>query len=82
MAEMDEASGSAETGKSTANGETTTPPGSPSKNKGKEINPNARALRDVARFQLPDELPPGYNAKIPDRNYYTKPRYVSPFPPL
>lgn len=58
--------------------ETTTPPGSPTK---KEKNPNERALRDVARFQLSDDLPPGYDSKgkgkIPpghERWYYTKPR--------
>ena len=57
---------------------TTTPPGSPGKilrkGKGKERNPNAEALKDVARFHLPDELPPGYRAQVPDRWYYTKPR--------
>jgi len=58
--------------------DTTTPPRSPIK---KEKNPNEKALRDVARFQLSDDLPLGYDpkgkGKIPpghERWYYTKPR--------
>ena len=50
----------------------------------KETNPNAEALKDVARFQLADDLPPGHIGKSkgrqvtgPERCYYTKPRYVS-----
>jgi RNA polymerase II subunit A-like phosphatase len=59
---------------------TTTPPNSPGASKGKEreINPNAEALKDVASFQLEDDLPPGYNPrgklKVEARRYYTKPR--------
>ena len=37
------------------------------------VNPNEAALKDVASFQLEDEVPPGWN-KAPDRTYYTKPR--------
>ena len=62
------------------NGEpSTTPPSSPMSPK--EKNPNAEALMDVAKFQLDDDLPPGYNRakakslpKELDRWYYTKPR--------
>ena len=65
----------------------TTPPTSPKKTK--ERNPNEKALLDVARFQLDDDLPPGYDkrkgkGRLPpdhDRWYYTKPRYVA-FPRL
>jgi len=50
---------------------------------GVEENPKAAALKDVARFQLADDLPPGYTASkgkgkagpaMPERWYYTKPR--------
>lgn len=73
-----------------AEGESTTPPGTPppavaeaAKTRVKrEPNPNAEALRDVARFSLADDFPPGHVAtgkqvKFPQRWYYTKPRYVS-----
>ena len=40
----------------------------------REKNPNAAALKDVAKFQLADDLPPGYMGQIPGRWYYTKPR--------
>jgi RNA polymerase II subunit A-like phosphatase len=69
--------------------ETTTPPSTPPIKAGelpdgvkpaKEPNPNAEALRDVARFQLEDDLPPGTNPRLrmkaAGRWYYTKPRYV------
>jgi RNA polymerase II subunit A-like phosphatase len=69
--------------------ETTTPPSTPPLKAGelpdgvkpaKEPNPNAEALRDVARFQLEDDLPPGTNPRLrmkaAGRWYYTKPRYV------
>ncbi|ORY28173.1 hypothetical protein BCR39DRAFT_535875 [Naematelia encephala] len=64
----------------------TTPPSTPPRPRkpSRPPNPNAEALKDVARFQLPDDLPPGYQAppgsavnKAPigsDRWYYTKPR--------
>ena len=44
-------------------------------------NPNEEALKDVASFQLEDDLPPGWakNVKAPDRTYYTKPRQVFSF---
>lgn len=66
-----------------ANGEgggTTTPPGSPRRKparRKREPNPNAEALRDVARFQLSDDPPPNESrrkGKLPERWYYTKPR--------
>lgn len=63
------------------NGEaSTTPPGSSDKGKGKERNPNAEALRDVARFHLADDLLlPSRQGdrriqRPPERWYYTKPR--------
>lgn len=40
-------------------------------------NPNTDALRDVATFQLEDELPPGAvkgRSRANDRWYFTKPR--------
>jgi len=40
----------------------------------REKNPNTQALRDVATFQLADDLPPGYRGRGPGRWYYTKPR--------
>jgi RNA polymerase II subunit A-like phosphatase len=82
-------------------GETTTPPHSPAQTKTplptvpalpripREKNPNAAALKDVARFQIPDEPPPGYRPSRRAkkgvlmgrdgedplmRSYYTKPR--------
>jgi hypothetical protein len=63
-------------------GTTTTPPGSPIRpaKRKRELNPNADALRDVARFTLSDDPPEpgrGRRAKQPERWYYTKPRYVS-----
>lgn len=73
--------------------ETTTPPGSPGPGalgitveSPKEKNPNAEALRDVAKFQIADDLPPGYvklktkttkGQNPPEsegRWYFTKPR--------
>jgi RNA polymerase II subunit A-like phosphatase len=59
-------------------GETTTPPGSPRPAKRKrEPNPNAEALKDVARFTLADDPAPGQGRrKLPERYYYTKPRFV------
>lgn len=52
----------------------TTPPKSPLK----ESNPFEEALQDVARFEIADDLPPGYGkVKGPtsvERWYYTKPR--------
>ena len=55
----------------------TTPP--PEDNE--EINPNAEALRNVARFQIDDELPPARRGRRPpppvSRAYYTKPRYAN-----
>ncbi|AFR96852.2 RNA polymerase II subunit A domain phosphatase [Cryptococcus neoformans C23] len=73
--------------------ETTTPPGSPGPSalsvtveQPKEKNPNAEALRDVAKFQIADDLPPGYvklktkttkGQNPPEsegRWYFTKPR--------
>lgn len=75
----------AEAGKG-AEGGSTTPPGTPppeiatAKTRSKrEPNPNAEALKDVARFNLADDLPPGYvsngkQVKLPQRWYYTKPR--------
>lgn len=59
-------------------GETTTPPGSPRPAKRKrEPNPNAEALRDVAKFTLADDPAPGQGRrKVPERYYYTKPRSV------
>ncbi|BEJ13915.1 hypothetical protein CspHIS471_0310890 [Cutaneotrichosporon sp. HIS471] len=53
----------------------TTPPGSPKPKR--EPNPNAEALKDVARFQLAEDLPPGKipgRGQPPSRWYYTKPR--------
>lgn len=40
------------------------------------VNPNEDALRDVASFELEDEVPKGWRRgmKVPDRTYYTKPR--------
>lgn len=64
------------------NGEgTTTPPGSPPRpaKRKREPNPNAEALKDVARFQLADDPPPTgmwQKGKQPERWYYTKPRRV------
>lgn len=57
--------------------ESTTPPGSPKPVR--EPNPNAEALKDVARFQLAEDLPPAAvkgrgRAQSPARWYYTKPR--------
>lgn len=58
----------------------TTPTGSPNTAKSalkREPNPNAEALKDVARFLLPDDLPPGAIRRgqaPPMRAYYTKPR--------
>ncbi|WVQ84864.1 hypothetical protein IAT38_007027 [Cryptococcus sp. DSM 104549] len=63
----------------------TTPPGSPRKGDApkrprahKEKNPNAEALKDVAKFQISDDLPPGYvkrsRGENPGRWYFTKPR--------
>ena len=62
--------------------ETTTPPGSPRPAKRKrEPNPNAEALRDVAKFTLADDPAPGQGRrKVPERYYYTKPRFVGPSP--
>lgn len=50
----------------------------------KQRNPNREALQDVFRFQLPNELPPGYgkgrfSQKLPEEDgdscwYYIKPR--------
>jgi len=61
-------------------GKTTTPPGSPRPTKRKrarESNPNAEALKDVARFTLADDPAPGQGRrKVPERYYYTKPRSV------
>ncbi|WWD19477.1 hypothetical protein CI109_103937 [Kwoniella shandongensis] len=78
--------------------ESTTPPGSPAfsnivlppkgeQSPQKEKNPNAEALQDVARFQISDDLPPGYvkpkqrrtrpgerPVEAPGRWYFTKPR--------
>lgn len=59
--------------------ETTTPPGSPPASATKpqrDRNPNAEALKDVAKFELPDDLPPGakHRGPPPMRSYYTKPR--------
>jgi len=74
--------GSGETGKGKetegGEGETTTPPGSPRPAKRKrEPNPNAEALKDVARFTLADDPAPGQGRrKVPERYYYTKPRFV------
>lgn len=58
----------------------TTPPMSPPPKR--EKNPNAEALKDVARFQLADDLPPGAvktkgRRPEPVRWYYTKPRWVT-----
>jgi RNA polymerase II subunit A-like phosphatase len=65
-------------GKEREEGETTTPPGSPRPAKRKrEPNPNAEALKDVARFTLADDPAPGQGRrKVPERYYYTKPRFV------
>lgn len=41
---------------------------------GETDNPNAEALRDVARFKVPDDAPPGWKGVGADRWYYTKPR--------
>jgi len=74
--------GSEETGKGKEKereeGETTTPPGSPRPAKRKrEPNPNAEALKDVAKFTLADDPAPGQGRrKVPERYYYTKPRFV------
>jgi RNA polymerase II subunit A-like phosphatase len=70
-------------------GESTTPPSTPPTTttplpgqaaRERERNPNAEALRDVARFQLADDFPPGYHPKLrgnfAGRWYYTKPRWV------
>jgi RNA polymerase II subunit A-like phosphatase len=55
----------------------TTPPTTPRPRKQPtKKNPNAAALKDVARFQLADDLPPGYRAQGMGRWYYTKPRSV------
>ncbi|WWC71830.1 uncharacterized protein I206_105789 [Kwoniella pini CBS 10737] len=75
--------------------ETTTPPSSPYSAKKQlpqvtpsptklEKNPNAEALSDVARFQIADDLPPGYvkpkrrpgekMIQMQGRWYFTKPR--------
>ena len=69
-------------------GETTTKTDTAPDTPQREKNPNAEALRDVARFQLEDDLPPGYSLgrrqKMPkgsQRWYYTKPRFVLPIPP-
>lgn len=59
--------------------QSTTPPGSPKRRR--EKNPNAEALKDVAKFQLADDVPPGVSRRHqpePVRWYYTKPRYVYP----
>jgi RNA polymerase II subunit A-like phosphatase len=39
-------------------------------------NPNAAALADVARFTVPDDVPPGWHGHYPasERFYFTKPR--------
>ena len=65
-------------GKEREEGETTTPPGSPRPVKRKrEPNPNAEALKDVAKFTLADDPGPGQGRrKVPERYYYTKPRFV------
>lgn len=55
--------------------QSTTPPGSPKRKR--EKNPNAEALKDVAKFQLADDIPPGVSRRHqpePVRWYYTKPR--------
>lgn len=55
--------------------ESTTPPGSPKRKR--EKNPNAEALKDVGKFQLADDVPPGVSRRHqpePVRWYYTKPR--------
>lgn len=63
-----------------SNGSTTTPLAStekPKPNKSfREKNPNAAALKDVARFQLADDLRSGYEGRDAGRWYYTKPRCV------
>jgi RNA polymerase II subunit A-like phosphatase len=73
-------------------GPSTTPQASPRASSSvemKEKNPNADALRDVARFTLQDDLPPGYKPPKKakgktqsefDRYYYTKPRWVDTSP--
>ncbi|GMK53590.1 hypothetical protein CspeluHIS016_0101760 [Cutaneotrichosporon spelunceum] len=56
-------------------GASTTPPTSPKPKR--QPNPNAAALKDVARFQLAEDLPPGKvrgKGQQPSRWYYTKPR--------
>jgi RNA polymerase II subunit A-like phosphatase len=60
----------------TQSGETTTPPGSPLR---QEQNPFEEALRDVAKFEIADDLPAGYakrggTAPSAERWYFTKPR--------
>ena len=81
---------------SQSNGHTTTPltstEQSTSKKPFREKNPNAAALKDVARFQLADDLRLGYKGLETGRWYYTKPRcaesrclpfrYLAPHPPL
>jgi len=81
---MAESAEPAEAGK--GEGETTTPPGSPppppsrpiKRKRRAEPNPNAEALKDVARFTLADDPAPGQGqgrkGKQPERYYYTKPR--------
>ncbi|CAD6571192.1 MAG: Carboxy-terminal domain (CTD) phosphatase [Tremellales sp. Tagirdzhanova-0007] len=63
---------------SQSNGHTTTPltstEQSTSKKPFREKNPNAAALKDVARFQLADDLRLGYKGLETGRWYYTKPR--------
>jgi len=55
---------------------------SPPQKVARDKNSNVAALKDVARFLLADELPPGYRGRGPGRWYYTKPRYVPcPFTP-
>jgi len=56
---------------------TTTPPGSPPRpaKRKREPNPNADALKDVAKFTLADDPAPGRGRRqTPERYYYTKPR--------
>ena len=63
-------------GSAMRDGRSMTPTKSPLPRPAREKKPNAIALMDVARFQLADELPPGYTGRGPSRWYYTKPRYV------
>ena len=77
-----ESAESAEAGEAKGEGKTTTPPGSPKRptkrKRRAEPNPNAEALKDVARFTLADDPAPGQGqgrkGKQPERYYYTKPR--------